>query len=100
MLNASAQPAKSGIGAGPIAQSWLQSQDDFIKCVKVAIVQATATYQLPHSLNGISGSDRVRRGGSWFAEVIGCRTAYRYSAAATGRLHNIGFRCALTPGQP
>src|SRR5712691_11960391 len=39
-----------------------------------------------------AGSDRVRRGGSWYDLASSCRSAYRYEAAPNRRIVNVGFR--------
>jgi formylglycine-generating enzyme required for sulfatase activity len=46
-----------------------------------------------------SGSLRVLRGGSWNSLAILCRTAYRFHYALTESNVQLGFRCALPPGQ-
>ncbi len=46
-----------------------------------------------------SGSDRVRRGGSWFSGTRLCRSAYRYRYSPGRRNYDLGFRLALSPGQ-
>ena len=40
-----------------------------------------------------SGSDRVRRGGSWGNNAYYCTVSYRNDYNATGSSNNIGFRC-------
>jgi formylglycine-generating enzyme required for sulfatase activity len=44
-----------------------------------------------------SGSERVRRGGSWRADANLCRAAFRSKALATGRYSDVGFRLARVP---
>lgn len=44
-----------------------------------------------------SGSSRVRRGGSWFADVRDCRVSSRGGEAADYRDSGSGFRVALIP---
>jgi formylglycine-generating enzyme required for sulfatase activity len=39
-----------------------------------------------------AGSERVRRGGSWYDAASSCRSAYRYEAAPSRRIVNVGFR--------
>jgi formylglycine-generating enzyme required for sulfatase activity len=41
-----------------------------------------------------SGSNRVRRGGSWYTSASSCRTAFRVSSNPTGTISYIGFRIA------
>ena len=43
----------------------------------------------------VQGSDRVRRGGSWFNVANDCRVSYRSSLAPTIRSSNSGFRLVL-----
>ena len=43
-----------------------------------------------------SGSDRVRRGGSWLSDSRNCRVADRFSYAPGYRNYDIGFRLAST----
>ena len=43
-----------------------------------------------------SGSDRVRRGGSWNYNAGYCRSANRFNANPDNRLNSIGFRAART----
>jgi len=43
------------------------------------------------------GSYRVYRGGSWNDAAVFCRSAYRFSYAASDRLLNLGFRLVLSP---
>ncbi len=43
------------------------------------------------------GSDRVIRGGGWYAARPTCRAAYRFSFAPSFRRHDLGFRLALVP---
>ena len=40
----------------------------------------------------VSGSDRVRRGGSWYNSARYCRSAIRYRDSATDRYNTLGFR--------
>ena len=42
------------------------------------------------------GSDRVRRGGSWFSSAGDCRSAYRIRLPPSYRFNNLGFRVALS----
>jgi formylglycine-generating enzyme required for sulfatase activity len=44
-----------------------------------------------------SGDRRVFRGGTWFADAVGCRAAYRYMAVPAFRISEVGFRAALVP---
>jgi formylglycine-generating enzyme required for sulfatase activity len=48
----------------------------------------------------VSGSFRVFRGGSWYADAMYCRLAIRgyYLAGGTGQ--DLGFRCVLPTGPP
>ena len=41
------------------------------------------------------GAARVLHGGSWYNGPLGCRSAYRYSLAPSGRSDDIGFRVVL-----
>ena len=43
-----------------------------------------------------SGSDRVRRGGSWYSHADDCRSAYRFRISPDRRYGSIGFRLART----
>jgi hypothetical protein len=43
-----------------------------------------------------SGSNRVHRGGSWDYGAASCRSADRYGFGPSFRLHNLGFRVALS----
>ena len=43
----------------------------------------------------ISGSERVRRGGSWRSIARFARVSYRFSFAPEARDDNVGFRLAL-----
>ncbi len=43
------------------------------------------------------GSNRVRRGGSWFSGAAGCRSARRGTDAPSSRNNSVGFRLALSP---
>ncbi len=43
-----------------------------------------------------AGSFRVIRGGSWYYDPVGCRSAYRDLGAPTFRLNHIGFRVVLS----
>ncbi len=42
-------------------------------------------------------SRRVLRGGTWFLDPLGLRSAYRYSDAPDFRFFNIGFRLVVSP---
>lgn len=46
-----------------------------------------------------SGSNRVRRGGSWASSAILCRSAYRINRDPTFWNNSIGFRCVRSAGQ-
>ncbi len=46
-----------------------------------------------------SGSNRVRRGGSWDDNARACRSAYRNGDSPGLRLSGLGFRLVLPPGQ-
>ena len=41
-----------------------------------------------------AGAGRVLRGGSWYNDARGCRSAYRYDYQPGGRYSYAGFRCA------
>ncbi len=43
-----------------------------------------------------SGSDRVRRGGSWSSPVSSCRSAYRGNGDPSSRGNHVGFRLVRT----
>jgi formylglycine-generating enzyme required for sulfatase activity len=43
-----------------------------------------------------SGQNRVLRGGGWFNGAMQCRAAKRVSRPPDSRLHNVGFRVALS----
>ena len=43
------------------------------------------------------GSFRVRRGGGWYGEAAGCRSANRSGSSPSLRSGNLGFRVALSP---
>ena len=45
----------------------------------------------------LTGTERVRRGGSWSNYTSGCRSAYRHSFKPDKRENTIGFRLALVP---
>ncbi|MDA7757753.1 SUMF1/EgtB/PvdO family nonheme iron enzyme, partial [Opitutales bacterium] len=47
-----------------------------------------------------SGSLRVRRGGSWYADGSTLRSALRYGGAPSNRYDNLGFRVGFQPVQP
>jgi len=47
----------------------------------------------------VSGSERVCRGGSWYYDARGCRSASRINYYPGGRSLNLGFRLALVPVQ-
>ena len=47
-----------------------------------------------------AGSYRVFRGGSWYYNASGCRSAYRNYGDPSYRGYYFGFRIALAPGQP
>ena len=40
-----------------------------------------------------SGSNRVKRGGSWIYNAVGCTVSYRSSYSATYGYNGLGFRC-------
>ena len=44
-----------------------------------------------------TGGDRVMRGGSWLADNLSCRAAWRSSYDPSVRNFTLGFRCAQTP---
>lgn len=44
-----------------------------------------------------SGSDRVRRGGSWFNDAWCCRVSDRASSTPSNRAYSLGFRIVLLP---
>ncbi|MFH0795708.1 MAG: SUMF1/EgtB/PvdO family nonheme iron enzyme [Candidatus Omnitrophota bacterium] len=44
-----------------------------------------------------SGNYRVLRGGGWFGDAGGCRSASRGWGDPGGRNDFLGFRCARTP---
>ena len=44
----------------------------------------------------VRGSERVRRGGSWYSHASSCRAANRYSSRPRRRASNLGFRLVLT----
>ncbi|BBO86803.1 hypothetical protein DSCO28_73690 (plasmid) [Desulfosarcina ovata subsp. sediminis] len=46
------------------------------------------------------GSNRIIRGGSWIISARYCRSAYRYGHGPANRNSGLGFRLALSPGQP
>jgi formylglycine-generating enzyme required for sulfatase activity len=46
-------------------------------------------------IGGSSGTERVRRGGSWFGPGYACRSANRAYGHAMSRLQNTGFRLVL-----
>ncbi len=43
----------------------------------------------------LSGSDRVKRGGSWNNDALACRSAFRSNGGPSYRYYAIGFRLAL-----
>jgi formylglycine-generating enzyme required for sulfatase activity len=45
----------------------------------------------------LSGSIRVRRGGSWNFDAGDCRVSFRYGTHPDGRSFNLGFRLVLSP---
>jgi formylglycine-generating enzyme required for sulfatase activity/N-acetylneuraminic acid mutarotase len=47
-----------------------------------------------------SGSNRVGRGGCWYAYGRGCRSAYRDYGLPSSGYDLVGFRVVLAPGQP
>ena len=47
-----------------------------------------------------TGSDRVFRGGSWYGNAEGCRSANRSHDARGSRRYYLGFRLVLAPAQP
>ena len=50
------------------------------------------------TLSGVTGSNRVRRGGSWYHPAGNCRPAHRISAAPDGQNADAGFRLVCTAG--
>ena len=50
------------------------------------------------TLSGATGSNRVRRGGSWYHPAGNCRPAHRISAAPDGQNADAGFRLVCTAG--
>ncbi len=46
-----------------------------------------------------TGSNRVNRGGGWFNNAVGCRSADRNGSSPDSRGSGIGFRLVLSPGQ-
>jgi len=50
------------------------------------------------TLSGATGSNRVRRGGSWYHPAGNCRPAHRISAAPDGQNADAGFRVVCTAG--
>jgi formylglycine-generating enzyme required for sulfatase activity len=46
-----------------------------------------------------NGSTRVIRGGDWYYNAGGTRSAFRYNFTPNYRRHNLGFRLALSPYQ-
>ena len=58
---------------------------------------SSASQQNP--IGATTGSNRVNRGGSWFASAGICRVAYRISFTPTYRNYDLGFRLALSPPQ-
>jgi len=48
----------------------------------------------------MSGSYRVLRGGSWYFNAYGCRSAYRYIFTSDLAYSGVGFRAVLPQGQP
>ena len=47
-----------------------------------------------------TGSNRVFRGGYWYDDAGGCRSADRSYGNPDGRYRYIGFRVVLAPGRP
>ncbi len=47
-----------------------------------------------------SGSVRVIRGGEWYGDGRDCRSAFRYADLPTGIFYVLGFRVAMTIGEP
>lgn len=50
------------------------------------------------TLSGATGSNRVRRGGSWYHPAGNCRPAHRISAAPDGQNADAGLRLVCTAG--
>ncbi|MBR1589417.1 MAG: formylglycine-generating enzyme family protein [Kiritimatiellae bacterium] len=50
------------------------------------------------TLSGVSGVNRVIRGGSWINTAGGCRPAFRYNFPPTNRINYNGFRVVCTAG--
>ncbi len=55
------------------------------------------TGQVTDPTGASSGSVRVRRGGSWDAPAINCRSANRSIFTPSRRSYNLGFRLIMTP---
>ena len=51
-----------------------------------------------NTLSGVSGANRLKRGGSWNGAAGYCRPAYRNGHSPTSRDNNNGFRVACTAG--
>lgn len=52
---------------------------------------------LTNPKGAVTGSTRVRRGGSWFSFKYCCRVSDRYNSTPDSRYNYVGFRLALTP---
>lgn len=50
-------------------------------------------------IGATSGSNRVRRGGSWYYDASYCRVVYRFNYSPSFRNPDIGFRLALSSSQ-
>ena len=48
----------------------------------------------------LTGSFRVVRGGKWFSNAVGCRSAYRDVSNPGSSSYNVGFRIVLALAQP
>ena len=53
MSDERAQAAERGIWARPIMKPWLKRQDNVTQVMEIAVMQATAASQFPHSLDRI-----------------------------------------------
>ena len=47
-----------------------------------------------------SGASRVFRGGDWYRENNGCRSAFRFGLPPSSTYFTLGFRVVLAPGRP